>query len=145
MHTWDTSTGRQHSRFTNPGGWGRLVAIDATAARVAVGSGTGDIHIRDTTSDRFVGHLTGHAGRILMLTFIDNLDLLVSAAADGTVRAWSLHRGLQLGEIRVDAALNCAAADSGTGQILAAGPAGPVLLQLRFDAVGDAIRRQPGR
>ncbi|MGY2090475.1 NB-ARC domain-containing protein [Nocardia gipuzkoensis] len=128
VHLWDASTGNQHLRFTNPGGWARLIALDNTGSIVAVGSGTGDIHIRDTRIDRFTEHLRGHSGRVLMLTFLDGTDILLSAAADGTVRAWSLHRGVQLAEIRVDAALNCAAADPTTGRVLAAGPAGPVLL-----------------
>jgi WD40 repeat protein len=146
VHLWDAATGAQRHRFTNPAGWARKIAIDPTATRVAVGSGTGEIHIRDTTTDRFVGHLIGHAGRALMLAFIDDFDLLVSAAADGTVRAWSLERGVQVAEVRTDAALNCAAADPGTGQIFAAGPAGPVLLQLnaaRIDTT-DAVRLHVG-
>lgn len=127
---WDAATGSQQRRFTNPGGWARLIAVDDTATVVAVGSGTGDIHIRDIGTDRFTDHLPGHSGRVLMLTFLEGSDVLVSAAADGTVRAWSLRRSAQLAEIRVDAALNCATADPATGQILTAGPAGPVLLGL---------------
>lgn len=136
VHLWDAVTGGQRRRFTNPEGWARQIAIDDTATLVAVGSGTGDIHIRDISTDRFTAHLPGHSGRVLMLSFLDDPDLLVSAAADGTVRAWSLRHSTQLAEIRLDAALNCATAHPATGQILAAGPAGPVLLNLNRTALG---------
>lgn len=50
----------------------------------------GDVYIRDLTEDRFVAHLFGHSGRVLMLGFGPDADRLVFAAADGTIRSWRL-------------------------------------------------------
>ncbi|MGN2638531.1 NB-ARC domain-containing protein [Nocardia takedensis] len=129
VHLWDTTDGRHRAGFANPGGWARSVAIDASGERIAVGSGSGDIHIRDLTTDRYQTQLPGHAGRVLMLAFADTADTLLSAAADGTVKAWSLYESDHVAEVRLDASLHCAAAEPRTGHILAAGPAGPVMLR----------------
>ncbi|MFJ9523379.1 NB-ARC domain-containing protein [Kitasatospora sp. NPDC101801] len=130
VHLWDSLTGQHLSRFVNPGGWARSIAVNPAGTRLAVGSGTGEIHLRDVRTEQFVGHLPGHAGRVLMVAFSEDPDRLVSAAADGTVRAWSLSQQGQLAEIRVDATLNCAAADPGTGRVLVGSAAGPVSLRL---------------
>ncbi|MEZ0094120.1 WD40 repeat protein/transcriptional regulator with XRE-family HTH domain [Streptacidiphilus sp. EB129] len=139
VHLWDGRTGRHLTRFVNPGGWARAVALDAAGSRIAVGSGTGEVHIRDVHTEQFVGHLTGHAGRVLMLAFTDDADRLVSAAADGTVRAWSLSLQRQLAEVRVDASLNCAAASSAAGSVLVGSAAGSAALRL---VLGDAAADQ---
>lgn len=123
----------------NPGGWARAVALDAGGDRIAVGSGTGELHVRDVRTEQFVGHLAGHAGRVLMLAFTDDPDRLVSAAADGTVRAWSLSHQSQLAEVRVDASLNRAAAGSSTGAVLVGSAAGPASLRL---VLGEATADQ---
>lgn len=132
MHLWDARTGQHLSRFVNPGGWARSISVDAAGTRLAVGSGTGEIHVRDVRTEQFIGHLPGHAGRVLVVAFSEVPDHLVSAAADGTVRAWSLSRQRQLAQVRVDATLNCAAADPGTGRVLVGSAAGPVSLRLSY-------------
>ncbi|PYC77348.1 hypothetical protein C7C46_19110 [Streptomyces tateyamensis] len=139
VHLWDSRTGRHLSRFVNPGGWARSIAVDATGAHLAVGSGTGEIHVRDVRTGQFTAHLSGHVGRVLMMAFGDDPDRLLSAAADGTVRAWSLGRQHQLAEVRVDATLNCAAADPGTGRVLVGSAAGPASLQLHHGQTVDHV------
>jgi hypothetical protein len=78
-----------------------------------------------------------------MMAFCDDPDRLLSAAADGTVRAWSLGRQQQLAEVRVDATLNCAAADPGTGRVLVGSAAGPASLRIAHGEQivdqGDAV------
>jgi len=59
-------------------------------------------------------------GRVLMVGFTADPDVLVSAAADGTVRSWSLTGQKQLAEIRVDASLQAAALDASNGIVLSA-------------------------
>ncbi|MGW6900007.1 WD40 repeat domain-containing protein [Streptomyces sp. NPDC054919] len=86
VRVWQAPTGE----FSSFSGWARAIAVDGPGNRVAVGVGTGDIAVRHLGTDRFTSHLSGHTGRILMLGFMSDEDRLVSAAADGTVRVWSL-------------------------------------------------------
>jgi len=89
-----------------------------------VGSGPGDIYVREVAGDRFVAHLFGHSGRVLMLGFGSDADRLVSAAADGTVRSWSLAEPRQLAEVRVDASLQCGAFSPDSQSVIAGSAAG---------------------
>ncbi len=92
---------------------------------------SGEISVRDLRADRFTAHLSGHTGRILMLGFTGHEDHLVSAAADGTVRLWSLSEQRQISEVRVDASLHCAAYDGVKDQVLVGSAAGVVALTIR--------------
>jgi WD40 repeat protein len=128
---WSGTTGEHISRFTNPSGWARAVALDPPGERLAIGGGNGELHIRNVTADRFTAHLPGHTGRVLMAGFLSTPDHLVSAAADGTVRLWSLSEQRQLAEVRVDASLHCAAFDPTTQRVVVGSAAGTVALSVR--------------
>lgn len=130
VRVWRAADGEFVSRFANPSGWARAVTLDGAGQRAAVGGGTGDISLRDLLNDKFTTHLTGHGGRILMLGFTEDQDRLVSAAADGTVRLWSLAEQRQLAQVRVDATLHCAAFDRATNQVLVGSAAGIVALTI---------------
>jgi WD40 repeat protein len=127
---WHGSTGELLGEFANPAGWARTVTIDAPGARVAIGSGVGDIYVRDIASDRFTAHLVGHTGRILFLGFTQDPDRLVSGAADGTVRIWSLSHLRQIAQVRTDASLFCGACDPYSGRVLAGGAAGVLAMTI---------------
>jgi hypothetical protein len=71
----------------------------------------------------------GHRGRVLMVNVCADGRLL-SAAADGTVRAWSLDSQRVTSEIRVDATLHCAAASATGGGVMAGSAAGVACLEL---------------
>ncbi|WP_394329366.1 hypothetical protein [Nocardiopsis sp. CNR-923] len=131
VRVWQAPDGEFRSRFTNPSGWARSVTLDSKGTRVVVGAGTGEISVRDLRADRFTAHLSGHTGRILMLGFASHEDQLVSAAADGTVRLWSLSEQRQIAEVRVDASLHCAAYDGVKDQVLVGSAAGVVALKIR--------------
>lgn len=134
---WHASTGELRGEFANPAGWARTVTIDTPGARLAVGSGVGDIYVRDLASDRFIAHLVGHTGRILLLGFTEDPDRLVSAAADGTVRIWSLSKQRQMAQVRIDASLQCGAFDIDSGRLLASGAAGVAAMTInRGGALG---------
>jgi WD40 repeat protein len=60
----------------------------------------------------------------LLLGFTDDLDRLVSGAADGTVRIWSLSHLRQIAQVRTDASLFCGAFDPYSGRVMAGGAAG---------------------
>ncbi len=137
VRVWQAETGEHVSRFSNANGWARTVALDAAGRRVAVGSGTGEVSVRDLGGEKFTAHLAGHTGRILMLGFTDDGDGLVSAAADGTVRHWSVSRQRQTAEVRVDASLHCAAFDRATRQVLVGSAAGVVALTLNDRTLVD--------
>ncbi len=107
------------------------MAIDSRGTHLAIGAGSGDIHVRSLSTDRFVAHLPGHTGRVLMIEFVEGTDLLVSAAADGTVRLWSLSEQRQLAQVRVDASLHCAAFDQSAHRVVAGSAAGIVTLSIR--------------
>ncbi|MEV7955323.1 NB-ARC domain-containing protein [Streptomyces sp. NPDC088141] len=128
---WRGITGEHVSRFVNPGGWARAVALDVPGQRLAIGGGNGEIHIRSVSDDRFTAHLLGHTGRVLMAAFLDDPDHLASAAADGTVRLWSLTEQRQLAEVRVDASLHCAAYDQTAGHVVVGSAAGTVAFSIR--------------
>ncbi|WP_238783328.1 NB-ARC domain-containing protein [Streptomyces monomycini] len=130
VRVWWAADGEFISRFTCPTGWARAVTLDDEGARAAVGAGTGDIVVRDLAGDRFTAQLSGHSGRILMVGFTSTPDRLVSAAADGTVRLWSLSEQQQIAEVRVDGSLNCAAYDPFHNRVLVGSAAGVVALEL---------------
>lgn len=123
---WQTSTSTQLAEYRNPGGWVRAVAINYSGDRVAVGYGPGDIRVHDVGADKPLGELTGHNGRPLLVSFTADPDLLISAAADGTVRAWSLGEQRQRATVRTAASLHCAAFDISTASVLAASASGVV-------------------
>ncbi|MEU6121851.1 NB-ARC domain-containing protein [Streptomyces sp. NPDC047123] len=131
VRVWDALTGDFKSRFSSPSGWARAVTVDGPGHRVAVGAGTGDIAVRHLGADRFTSHLAGHTSRILMLGFTSDEDRLVSAAADGTVRLWSLREQRQIAKVRVDASLHCAAFEPSTGEVLVGSAAGVVALKIK--------------
>ncbi|WP_405021710.1 NB-ARC domain-containing protein (plasmid) [Kitasatospora sp. NBC_00070] len=135
VRVWRATDGEFVSRFTCPTGWARAITLDDQGARAAVGAGTGDIAVRDLASDRFTAQLSGHSGRILMVGFTNIPDRLVSAAADGTVRLWSLAEQQQLAEVRVDGSLNCASYDPVQGRVLVGSAAGVVALDLNLNPI----------
>ncbi|MFI5495261.1 NB-ARC domain-containing protein [Actinoplanes sp. NPDC051859] len=134
---WDADINRQITEFSNPGTWVRAVAVDATGERAAIGYGSGTIHIHTLTNEA-KPHVTlaGHTGRPLMLGFARQADQLVSAAADGTIRAWSLIRQRQDAEVRIAASLQCAAYTADTDRILSASASGATMV-----TVGDPTEK----
>ena len=128
---WQMTGDQPIGEFAHPGSWIRTVAIDETGMRVAVGCGPGDIYVHDLTEQRDITtHLFGHSGRVLMVGFDTDTDMLVSAAADGTVRAWSQAGQKQLAEVRVDASLHCAAFDPRNRSVLTGSAAGSVAIRI---------------
>ncbi|MGW5456708.1 WD40 repeat domain-containing protein [Nocardia sp. NPDC003979] len=87
------------------GGWSRTVSLDSAGSRLAVGAGTGAIMVRDTRTGNTLAELSGHTGRVLMLGFLG--DHVVSVAANGTARWWSL-TDARHSEVRVDASCQAA-------------------------------------
>jgi WD40 repeat protein len=75
-----------------------------------------------------------------MLGFTPDLEHLVSAAADGTVRLWSLPDQRQLAQVRVDASLHCAAFDSATGGVLTGSAAGVTMLRANLNETAEPTR-----
>ena len=98
--------------------------------RIAVGCGPGNIYVHDITSNQNIAELHGHSGRVLMIGFTADPDVLVSAAADGTIRSWSLAGQKQLAEVRADASLQAAAFDIRHGIVLAASAGGTMAIQI---------------
>ncbi|GAA0969615.1 NB-ARC domain-containing protein [Actinocorallia libanotica] len=127
---WRPADGRQVGEFSHPGSWVRTVSIDSDGTRVALGCGSGDIYVHDLASGQTAVKLNGHSGRVLMLGFTHDSDGLVSAAADGTVRYWSLDASKQISEVRADATLQCAAVDAVNGVVLVGSAAGTVALRI---------------
>ncbi|MGH3915140.1 MAG: WD40 repeat domain-containing protein, partial [Pseudonocardiaceae bacterium] len=134
VRVWHAPTGDSVTEFANPAGWARTVTLDPSGKRLAVGSGTGDIYVRDVATDEFTAHLPGHTGRVLMVGFTQDPNRLVSAAADGTVRIWSLDEDCQIAEMRVDASLQCAAFEPATGRLLASSAAGVTMMTVKSAA-----------
>ncbi|MCX6462685.1 MAG: NB-ARC domain-containing protein [Pseudonocardiales bacterium] len=129
---WDVATGSPVSARASGTSWVRSVALDRTGARTASGLGSGDITVGALDDDGAATHLFGHTGRILALEFVGG-DRLVSAAADGTIRLWSVDGQHQLALVRVDASLQCAAVHPSTGSVLAGSSAGVVALDVRHE------------
>lgn len=129
---WD-GTGSLLDEVPAVGGWSRAVALDETGTRVAVGAGTGMITVRSVASGSLVAELPGHAGRILQLGFFG--DRLLSAAADGTVRLWSLTEQELVAQVRVDASGQCAGFDAASGKVVVASAAG--VTSLNIPIVGE--------
>lgn len=107
------------------GGWSRTVALTPDGTRLAIGSGTGTITIRETTTGEATSELSGHTGRVLLLGFLDNH--LVSVAANGTARWWG-PTGDLAAEVRVDASCQAAGFDPVRRRVTIAGATGVTVL-----------------
>jgi WD40 repeat protein len=127
---WLFPGGEKLTEFAHGTSWVRAVALDPAGNRIAVGCGPGDIYVHDIASRQDVAELHGHNGRVLMVGFTADPDVLVSAAADGTIRSWSLTGQKQLAEVRADASLQTAALDAGTGVVLAASAGGTMAIRI---------------
>ena len=127
---WRFPGGEKVGEFAHGTSWVRAVALDAAGTRIALGCGPGDIYVHDVANGQDVAELHGHSGRVLMIGFTADPDVLVSAAADGTIRSWSLTGHKQLAEVRVDASLQAAALDARNGTILAASAGGTVAIRI---------------
>jgi hypothetical protein len=65
-----------------------------------------------------------------MIGFTADPDVLISAAADGTIRSWSLTGQKQLAEVRADASLQTTALDASNGIVLAASAGGTMAIRI---------------
>jgi WD40 repeat protein len=127
---WQLPGGKKAGEFVDQTSWVRAVSLDPCDRRIAVGRGPGDIHVHDLASGQNIAELRGHNGRVLMIGFTADPDVLVSAAADGTVRSWSLTRQKQLAEVRADASLQTAAFDARKATALVASAGGTMAIRI---------------
>jgi len=127
---WRFPGGELVAEFAHVPSWIRAVALDASATRVALGCGPGDIYVHDIHGGQGLAELHGHNGRVLLVGFTADPDVIVSAAADGTIRSWSLAGQKQLAQIRIDASLQAAALDAEGGIVLAASAGGTMAIQI---------------
>jgi WD40 repeat protein len=127
---WRFPDGENVGEFAHETSWIRAVAINSSGTRVALGCGPGVIYVHDIADDQDVAELHGHGGRVLMIGFTADPDVLVSAAADGTIRSWSLTGQKQLAEVRVDASLQAAALDAHNGIVLDASATGTMAIRI---------------
>jgi WD40 repeat protein len=127
---WRFPDGEQAALFAHRASWVRAVALDSSGTRIALGCGPGVIYVHDIADGQDVAELHGHGGRVLMIGFTADPDVLISAAADGTIRSWSLTGQKQLAEVRVDASLQAAALNAGNGIVLAASAGGTVAIRI---------------
>jgi len=134
---WDATNGTVLRELHDLGGWVRAVALDSSGSRAAVGSGPGHVAVFDVTTGTLTARLYGHRGRGLALGLPEFPDRLVSAAADGTVRSWSISEQRQLAEVRVDASLQCAAFDADRCRVLTGGANGVVAVNAGFQHLPD--------
>jgi WD40 repeat protein len=133
---WRVPEGQRLAEMTRAGSWVRTVAIDAAGKRVALGCGPGDIYVHKLGAAE-AAQLFGHSGRVLMIGFTEDPDVLVSAAADGTVRSWSVRTQKQLAQIRVDASLQCAAFSTNDEMIIAGSAGGTLAVRIPRPAETD--------
>ncbi|XP_061633770.1 WD repeat-containing protein 89 isoform X2 [Phyllopteryx taeniolatus] len=69
------------------------VALHPVGAVLAVSCSNSALRLHDEATLRLLGEYRGHGGRVCGLTFAHaRPDLLYSASADGTVRAWDVRR-----------------------------------------------------
>jgi WD40 repeat protein len=127
---WRIPVGERLAEMARTGSWVRTVAIDEAGSRVALGCGPGDIYVHKLGAAEPAAQLFGHSGRVLMIGFTESPDVLVSAAADGTVRSWSISTQKQLSQIRADASLQCAAFSADDEMIIAGSAAGALAMKL---------------
>jgi WD40 repeat protein len=130
---WRFPDGEQAEEFAHGTSWVRAIALDASGDKIAVGCGPGDIYVHDIADGWEATELHGHSGRVLMIGFTADPDVLISAAADGTIRSWSLTGQKQLAEVRVDASLQAAALDASNGIVLAASAGGTMAIRIPTD------------
>jgi len=116
--------------FAHETSWIRAVALNSSGTRIALGCGPGVIYVHDIAGGQDITELHGHGGRVLMIGFTADPDVLISAAADGTIRSWSLTGQKQLAEVRVDASIQAAALDADNGVVLAASAGGTMAIRI---------------
>jgi WD40 repeat protein len=127
---WRSPEGEMIAEFAHETSWVRAVALDPPGTRIALGYGPGVIYVHDVADGQDVAELHGHGGRVLMIGFTADPDVLVSAAADGTIRSWSVSGQKQLAVVRVDASLQAAALDASNEIVLAASAAGTMAIRI---------------
>jgi len=117
---WSLPDGEKIAEFAHETSWVWPSPSTRPAARSPLGVGRGVIYVHAVAERKDVAELHGHGGRVLMTGFTADPDVLVSAAADGTIRSWSLSGQKQLAVVRVDASLQAAALDTSNEIVLAA-------------------------
>jgi WD40 repeat protein len=132
VRIWNAAAGTEIATFKRTR-WVRAVAIDDAGSLLAIGFGSGQIEVIDRHTGRTLVRLPGHRGRVLMLALDADHERLVSAAADGTIRTWSLATQRQERQVRVDASLHCATFEPQNGQLLAGSARGTVALALHHN------------
>ncbi len=97
IRLWDLS-GKQLARFDCPEGsqpW--TVEVSADGRKLVAGTWRGTVLVFDIPSQHLERVLKGHQGTVWMAGFVPQReDLVVSGAADGTVKLWSLALGRNL-------------------------------------------------
>jgi WD40 repeat protein len=105
--------------------------VDPSGRYIGVGAGSGESQVWDRDTATLCCRLAGHRGRVLSLAFTPGVDRLISGAADGTVRLWSLTDASELCQLRLDASLLTCVTDAGRGRALVATPHHLTLVHLR--------------
>ncbi len=95
VQVWSAENGRfVKTIFDHPGIVIHSLAFSATASKIAVGDHVGNLTVlafNDKLEKEYEFQLTGHNNRIITeLVFNEQLNQLVSASTDGTVRIWNL-------------------------------------------------------
>jgi WD40 repeat protein/serine/threonine protein kinase len=96
LKLWDVASGQEVQNLGErlPGVNKLALARDGT--RLAAGTTTGAIQLREPLTGRELGALSGHQGIINGLTFSPDGKLLASASGDVTVKVWDVASGVEL-------------------------------------------------
>ncbi len=94
------------------------VAYNRSGRRLALGAGSGEIVVIDTTTMVPIKTLEGHAGRIHCLAFSPDTRRLASADADGVVKLWDAFTGLEVLRLPAHTGPICGMAWSNDGKSL---------------------------
>lgn len=80
---------RSSTHYSDTRTWPLALETSSNGQLLAVGFADGTVRVWDLSSQR-VATLTGHAGRIIRLSFNPACSLLVSTSTDNTVRFWKI-------------------------------------------------------
>jgi WD40 repeat protein len=129
VEIWDI-TGKRVSSFPCPGQsqpW--TVNFNADGTKLTTGTWSGKVVVFDVASGNVDRVLDGHHGTVWGARFVPaNSDLLVSCAADGLVKLWSLSLGRNVATLNAYSGDTISVEVTEDGQRLVAGGWGPDVL-----------------
>jgi len=118
---WDLRSRQKRVTLVSAPRFITALTLDRTGERMALGSDSGEIQIRDAHTGEIVATLRGHPEMITGLAFTPDGSRLASAATDGVVKLWDPQAAVEVLSLRGHATFDTGLAFGTDGESLVAG------------------------